>query len=212
MKIIIIGAGGFAREVYQWITDKYSPDAVKGFLSPNKDDLKGFLPEKHIIGTEDSYQFTSEDRCVLAIGSPKLRKVISHKVISRGGLFMNYTHPTAIVSPRAKLGEGVVICPFSLVSPNAVIGNFSVLNFYCSVAHDAVIGNFTVMSPYSTLNGFAETGEGVFLGTRVSIAPSVKIGSWSKLSAGLALTKDVEEFAFAPPTEVKIMKGLAKLF
>ncbi|MBY0316681.1 MAG: hypothetical protein K2Q26_14245 [Bdellovibrionales bacterium] len=208
MRLIIIGAGGFGREVFQWATDQYSAEAIKGFLSPNASDLDGFRIDKPILGTEDTYEFQSEDRFILAVGSPKIRKNISDKILSRGGKFINLIHPTAVVSQLATIGEGVIICPFALVSPNANIEDFSVLNFYCSVAHDATLGKYSVMSPYSTLNGNSQTFEGVFLGTGVSLAPRVEIGAWSKISAGLAVVSSVGDNTLAPPNKIKIMRGL----
>ncbi|WP_413294140.1 acetyltransferase [Bdellovibrio sp. HCB185ZH] len=211
--VIIVGAGGFGREVFQWACDIWGPDSVKGFLSPNAQDLDGFKIDKPILGSEESYTFDADDRFLLAVGSPKLRRIISNKIASKGGTFINLIHPAAQVSQLAQIGNGNIICPFSLVSPNAFIGDFCVLNFYCSVAHDAQLGNYTVMSPYSTLNGHSKTGAEVFLGTGASLAPKVFINSYSKISAGIALTRSLEEeYTFVPPSDVKVLKGMAKLF
>ena len=44
LNIIIIGAGGFGREVYQWAKDSFDNKEykIKGFISNKPDDLKGF--------------------------------------------------------------------------------------------------------------------------------------------------------------------------
>lgn len=208
--IVIVGAGGFAREIYQWLCDQYGENAIKGFLSPNANDLDGFEISKPILGSEDSYVFSSDDEFILAFGSPKLRRIVGNKIKEKGGRFLNLIHPTAVVSSRSHIGEGVVICPFALVSPNAKIQDFSVINFYCSVAHDATLGKFAVLSPYATLNGHSKVEEEAFLGTGVSIAPSTVVGKGAKISAGVAITQNIDEYAFIPPSEIKVMKGFAR--
>jgi UDP-N-acetylglucosamine acyltransferase len=61
-------------------------------------------------------------------------------------------HPTAVVDPRAELGEGVVVGPYSVIGPHVVIGNntrigahvvldgWSIIGTSCEIHHSCVIG------------------------------------------------------------------------
>ena len=49
-------------------------------------------------------------------------------------------HPTAVVSPEAKIGEGVHIGPFTVIERGAEIGDGSVVEAQCFIGEDVVIG------------------------------------------------------------------------
>ena len=53
-------------------------------------------------------------------------------------------HPTAIIIPTAKIGEGVVICPYCLVSDNVQLDDFVMMNTYASCGHDVQIVKYCV--------------------------------------------------------------------
>jgi UDP-N-acetylglucosamine acyltransferase len=61
-------------------------------------------------------------------------------------------HPSALVSPRARLGQGVVIGPFVVVEDDVVIGDG------CEIRTHAVIKRFTELGAQNTVH------EGVVLG------------------------------------------------
>ena len=72
-KIVIVGASGLGREVYQLLSDLGEREKVKGFLDPDKSVLlnsKIYLP---ILGTEESYTPESNDEFVVAITRSYLR-------------------------------------------------------------------------------------------------------------------------------------------
>ena len=192
--IVIVGAGGFAREVYAWLKDGLPSDLrIKGFLSPNPKDLEGFDIEEPILGSEKEYVPTNSDRFVLAIGHMDVRVNVANFLKSRGAKFYTFAHNSAVVSPTASLGEGVVVCPFALVSPNAQVDDFALINFYASVAHDAHVGEFSVLSPYATLNGFAQLGSESFMGTHSTIVPGISVGRRVKIAAGTVALKSVAD-------------------
>src|SRR5438046_506016 len=66
--IIIVGAGGFGREVYQWASVSFSPDQyrIKGFLSQNCHDLDGYNVRLPILGNDQTYYVKPNDRFLYA--------------------------------------------------------------------------------------------------------------------------------------------------
>ncbi len=207
-KFIIVGAGGFGREVYNWLLDSYSDDLIKGFLSPNKNDLNNTGIIKPILGDEQNYNINENDRFILAIGDPNLRFKISNTILEKGGIFESFIHPTAIVSKSAQIKNGTIICPFCIVGPQSIVGSFSLLNFYSSIAHDSILGSYSILSPYSTINGCSSVGDFSFLSTGVSIAPKIKIGSKVRISAGCAITTNIPDNTLIPPLQYKVYRGI----
>ena len=191
--IIIVGAGGFAREVYYWANDTFSKEnyRIKGFLSYNQEDLNGFNIDVGIIGNDDNYKIKENDRFIIAIGDIDIKKGAVNKLKKRGARFISLIHPTAKIIPTAKIGEGVVICPFCLVSDNVQLGDFVMMNAYANCGHDAEVGKYSILSPSVALNGFVKLEDEVFVGTHATVISYKKVGFQSKISANSVVMRDV---------------------
>lgn len=96
---------------------------------------------------------------------------------------MSEIHPTAIVSPEAKLGESVIIGPFCCIGPNVTIGAGTRL-----ISH-AVVDGYTHIGDGCTVFPFASIGlqtqdlkykggkPGVIVGAQTTIRESVTINA-----------------------------------
>ena len=191
--IIIIGAGGFGREVYLWAKDSFSKDQYKitGFLDDNPKILDNYDMDVGIIGNLNSYEIKNQDRFLFAIGDIDVKKRLIIKMKKRGAKFLTLVHPTAIMANTTKIGEGVIICPFCLVSDNVLLEDFVMMNVYSSCGHDAKVGRYSILSPYATLNGFVILEDEVFLGTHTTVIPYKRVGYKSKISANSVVMRDV---------------------
>lgn len=191
-RVLIVGAGGFGREVYRWACGAWPADIgrLTGFLSADPAMLAGHDCPIPILANPLAFQPTPDTAFLLAIGIPRVRRTVAEALCSRGAEFLSLVHPTAIVSPTAVIGPGSIICPLSVVSDNARLGRFTLVNYHSSLAHDAVAGDFAVVSPYAALAGGAEIGDDVFLGLHASVGPGKRIGPRSKVSANSAALCD----------------------
>ena len=197
-RIIIVGAGGFGREVLQWARDAW-PEAssrIVGFLSAESDRLNRHDCSLEIIADPDRYKPQSGDALLLAIGIPVVRRQVAESLRSRGAEFLTLVHPTAIVAPTAAIAEGAIICPYAIVSDAAQVGAFVLMNYHSSLGHDASAGDYSVLSPYATLGGNAHIGDDVFMGLHASVGPGRRIGARSKVSANSCALSD------APPESI----------
>ena len=203
--LVIVGAGGFGREVYQWARAAFDPGShrIKGFLSNRPDDLAGKGIDAPLLGDPDSYAVAAGDRFLAAVGSPSVRRALVERLAARGARFETLVHPTAVVAPTARIGEGVVLCPFATVSDAVILGDFAMLNFYASAGHDARIGRYATLSPYATVNGFAALGDGVFLGSHATVTAGRMLGDGARVSANVAVHADVpaRTLVYGPPAK-----------
>jgi len=199
-EIVIVGGGGFGREVYDWANDFIRAQplnggegtwSVKGFLDDNPRCLDGFDMDVPLLGPIVGYATSRTERFVLAIGTVAAKRAVVAQLRPHGARFLTLVHPTAAVSPSARLGEGVVLCPFTTVSSHATVGNFVTLNCYAFVAHDSKVGDYAVFSGYAAVNGFSELAEDVFLGTRATVVLKKRVGPGAKVSAGSVAMEDV---------------------
>lgn len=184
-RILIVGAGGFGREVLQWTRDAWPEHAGKiaGFLSSDQRVLDGFDTFPEIMGPPDDYRPAPGDYLLLAIGLPYVRRQVAESLLVRGAAFLTLVHPTAIVAASARIGTGAILCPYSIASDSCHVGRFTIMNYHTSLGHDASAGDFAVLSPYATLGGNAHVEEDVFLGLHASIGPGKTVGARSKVSA-----------------------------
>lgn len=196
--LIIVGAGGFGREVFHWLKDwidaydtRRYDFQIKGFLSLDKSELDGFDIPIGILGDEETYEYQKNDLFVMGVGQPGLKRKIANRMLELKAEFFTLIHPTAIVCSSAKIGTGVVVCPFSTVSSDVGLGDFVMLNAFASVGHDCSVGDFCVLSSYANLNGFVTLESEVFLGTRATVVASRTVGTQSRLSAHALVVSNV---------------------
>jgi sugar O-acyltransferase (sialic acid O-acetyltransferase NeuD family) len=191
-RILIVGAGGFGREVLQWARDAWPTmsERIAGFLSADAHVLDGHAATLPILGSPDAFELQRGDGLVLAIGIQGVRRLVAEKLAARGARFLTLIHPSAIVADSAVIGAGTVICPYAVVSDAVRLGQFVLVNYHASLGHDALAGDFSVMSPYSALGGNAVVGADVFLAMHVTVGPNVRVGDNSALSANTCLLND----------------------
>lgn len=194
-RIIIVGAGGFGREVLQWARHAWPEHGHKiaGFLSDDPTKLDGHVTRLPILGSPEAFEPKQKDYLILAIGIPLVRRRVAEELEARGARFLTMIHPTAIVADTAVIGPGTLVGPLVVISDSATIGMFGLLNYHASLGHDAAIGSFVVMSPYATLGGGASVADDVFLGIHASIGPNQKVGSRTYVSANTCVLRDAPE-------------------
>lgn len=208
--VILVGAGGFGREVLRYVKDAVGNDPrvrLKGFLDDNPNVLQGFQCELSILGSIRGYRIEAEDHFVMAIGDPLTRAKIIREMEGRGARFITIIHPTAHVASNATIGNGCIVSPFSSIGSDAKIGNHVVLTWYSSLAHDSITHSFVILSPYATANGSVLLEEGVFLGTHATVNPMIRVGAWSKIAAGSVVYRHVAPYCLAMgnPAEARPM-------
>lgn len=192
-RILIVGAGGFGREVVHWVRAAWPDRAglVTGFLSADTDVLAGRDCDLPILSDPARYEPRLGDGLLLAIGIPEVRRRVADDLLARDAELLTLIHPTAIVCPTAVIGPGSILCPGAIVSDSARLGRCVLVNYHASLAHDSVVGDFAVLSPYAALAGNASIGEDAFLGIHASVGPGVTVGPRSKVAANSCALHDI---------------------
>lgn len=204
--IIIVGAGGFGREVWQYVKDSFgdNPDyAIKGFLDDYPERLAGFSLEDDIIGNTQDYVVQENDCFLIAVGEPAVRQELAERLAAKGAEFLTLIHPRAYVAATAQIGVGCIISPFATVGSFAKLEDHVVLTFYASVGHDAQVGPYSALSPHSVTNGGSVLGQAVFLGTLAVVNPLKQVGCSAKVAAGAVVYRDVPESSLASGNPAK---------
>ncbi len=198
-KILIVGAGGFGRELLQWIRDINAVEPtwqVAGFLDDNLHALDGLDIGCSVVGTISGWKPQSDEVFALALGSPAAKRAVVASLQARGAAFATVIHPTALVSPYAVYGEGLIMFPFSKLSCQTTVGDHVTI-LSTQIGHDNVIGDFTVVSGGCNILRNVRLGADVFVAAGVCVAQDVVVGDGAYLGLGSVVVKDV-----APHTKV----------
>jgi sugar O-acyltransferase (sialic acid O-acetyltransferase NeuD family) len=193
-RLLIVGAGGFGREVLGWALAVPS-DArdweVGGFLDANQAALDGFPGDYSILGDPSSYVPGPNDVFLPAVADPATKLRICRRLRSRGGRFATLIHPSVICGPACRIGEGCVLCPHVTLTTNVTLGEFVTINAYSGCGHDSVLGDGCTISSHADVTGAVRLGEGVFLGSHAAVLPRVEVGNFAVIGAGSAVVRDV---------------------
>lgn len=193
-KILIAGAGGFGRELLQWIKDvnrEVPTWEIVGFLDDDIHALDEVEIDYGIIGTIKDYEAKADEEVAIALGSPAIKRKVVQILKDKCARFATVIHPTAILSPFAHFGEGFIMFPYSKLSCNSSVGDFVTL-LSTPIGHDNVIGDYTVISGGCNIVRNVRIGRDVFVAAGVAIAQDVTIGDGAYLGLGSVVLKDVK--------------------
>lgn len=194
-RLVIIGAGGFGREVLSWARQSASHGTewtVRGFLDddPEAPGIAGLDVPR--LGGVAGYRPEPDDVFTCAIGHVDVKQRCIEAVQAAGGVFVPVIHRSVVIGERVTLGEGVILCPGVIVCPDARIGNFVSVNLHSTIAHDCHVGDFTQIHCHVDVTGNVRVGTCVTIGSHASLLPSVTVGDRTTIGAGSVVNRDVE--------------------
>jgi len=134
------------------------------------------------------------DRAIIAIGANSVRARIAAE-LDDAVEWVSAIHPSAIVSPTATIGTGILLAAGSIVQPSVAVGDHAIINTGASVDHDSVIGACAHIAPGAHLAGNVMVGEGTLVGVGASVIPGITIGTNAIIGAGSVVIRDIPDNA-----------------
>lgn len=192
--LIIIGARGFGREVYDLALDCLTAGSdftIKGFLDDKKDALDGLTGYPPIISSVEDYEIQENDVFTCGLGTPEWRKYYTEKILEKRGKFITLISPHAVIRRNAHIGVGCIVSHFSNISMDVEIGDHCAI-LSSGIGHDSKIGRYSVLSGRVSVNGYVEIGEEAYIASGVCIAPHKKIGRRATVGIGSVVIKNVK--------------------
>ena len=210
--IVIIGAGGFGREV-QWLIERINKAQGQTW------NLLGYVDDGVAVGTliDDlpvlgnlDYLINAETPLAVAcaIGASNTRKKVIDRIITNNNLmFPNLIDPSAIGSERNKFGQGNIVCAGNIFTIDICMGDFNIVNLDCTIGHDARLGSFVTLYPSVNVSGCVTVENETELGTGSHVIQGIAIGTEAIIGAGSVVIRDIPAKCTAVGNPAKVIKS-----
>lgn len=194
-ELIVIGAGGLAREIVSWHnTSKASlKTKIIGFLDDNLNALEAYTSDVKILGKIDLDLIKKNQSIICAIADVVTKKNILQKSLDLNIQISTFLHESCFIGERTSFGKGLVMLPYSLLSCDITVGDLVFINSGSQIGHDVVIGDYTSIMANVDVGGGAEIGNNVFIGSNAVILPGVKIPDNTRIGAGTVVIKSIKQ-------------------
>ena len=183
---VLIGAGGFAREVKAHI----------GQL-----DMKCFVDDKYYDSSSDPLQnifpiskFNPKtQQALVVIGNPHVREEMVKKM-PKGTKYFSYISASAhILGSDVVIGDGCIICAGSIITTNVVIEDHAQLNLLTTIGHDCRIGSYFTTAPGVKISGNCTIGDRVYFGTSACIREKLTVVDDVTIGLNGGVVKNITE-------------------
>ncbi|MGJ8684771.1 MAG: acetyltransferase [Nonlabens sp.] len=195
-QIVIVGAGGFGREV-KFIIDRLNQIKpsyeLLGFYDDNPE-LSGLINGVPFLGTvDDLFAVNNPMNVVMGIGIPAIKELLNTKLKSNPNLkFPSIIDPLAIIgNDNVVIGNGCVICAGVIITCDIVLKDFVTLNLSCTVGHDTLINSYASFMPSVNISGEVVIHKAVYVGTGAKIINQLEIGESTIVGAGAVVSKSL---------------------
>lgn len=182
-RLMIVGAGGLAREMRQLA-------AVVGLGTAQDSWLVDVEDEERALRMAASADF--DGHVVLGLGHAhvRLRAWTRWRSVAQPA-WKPLLHPRADLGDTTQVGAAVVAASGVVTTCDVVLADGVLLNYNVTVGHDVTIGECSVINPGATIAGGVSIGAGVLVGTGANVLEGVSIGDGATVGAGAVVTKPV---------------------
>lgn len=190
---------------------------IKDILNTNGIKVEAFIDDNKNVnecaGRVVLHDATGLSPMIVSIGVNCIRKIVVEKLEANAKAtnndlqFATAIHPSAVVSPSAKIGEGTVVMAGAVINADAVIGKHCIVNTGATIDHDVVLGDYVHVAPGVNISGATTVGEGTWVGVGSCVIQCLNIGKNCFIGAGSVVVKDVPDNVVAYGNPCRVVKS-----
>lgn len=208
MEIIIVGAGGHGKVVRDLARFNASHQLI-AILDDQYEELKLTKEQWYVGPVSYASQFLTQfptARVLIAIGDNQIRKSIVSKLGLTSEHYVTLIHPSAVISPSARIGKGTVVMANAVIQADAVIGDHAIINSGAIIEHDAHAGDYAHIAPRVTITGGVRVQEGVMVGAGATVIPGQCIKQWAIVGAGSVVINEIPAYSTVAGSPARVIK------
>lgn len=196
--LVIIGAGGFGREVWSITTAINSVEPTYeliGFVDDALSDDNAAALERlgaaYLGGSEWLQNAPSGTQGVIGIGSASARRAIDTRFSSL--TWATLVHPDTTIGDDVELGSGSVVAPGSRLSTSIRVGRHAHIDQNVTVGHDSILMDYSRLNPQACVSGNVTVSHGATVGASATIIQGLTVGQNALVGAGAVVTRNVSD-------------------
>ena len=105
--------------------------------------------------------------------------------------FARVIHPSAHISPLARIGRNVLVMAGVVITSNAVIGDHVCILPNTVVHHDVTIGDWGLIGSNVAIAGGSTVGSNCYIGSGTNIIHGVSVGEGTLVGLGSNVIRDI---------------------
>jgi sugar O-acyltransferase (sialic acid O-acetyltransferase NeuD family) len=197
--LLLIGAGGFAREAAEAV---HAVNALRpvwrllGFLDDDPHQLGRSHGHVRVLGPIETVHDHPEAAVVLCTGRPDAyasRRLIAARLGLPEDRYATIVHPTASVGASCRIGAGSVLLAHTVLTADVGVGRHVGLMPQVVLTHDVTVGDFATLASGVRAGGSCRIGEGAYVGSGACLREGVEIGARALVGMAAVVTRDVPD-------------------
>lgn len=195
--VLGVGAGGHAKVVLEILAAEGGYEVI-GLLDADPERAGTHMCGTTVLGGDELLERQYDggvSHAFIGLGGaadtrPRWR--LYEKVRSVGFDVVSALHPSAVVSPSARIGLGATIAAGAVVGPDATLGENVIVNTGALVDHDGRVGDHVHVAIGARLASGVVLEEGVHIGAGATVLQGRRIGRGAVVGAGAVVVRDVD--------------------
>jgi sugar O-acyltransferase (sialic acid O-acetyltransferase NeuD family) len=162
-----------------------------GFIDDTKEKQGKHSFGFQVFGRDILLQFPKA-KMIAVPGNPSsyvIRSQIIAELNTDHDRFATLIHPTASVSPFAKIGYNTLIMAGVVITANSIVGNHVCVLPNTVIHHDSNIGDYSLVGSNVTVAGNTTVGSYCYIGSGTSIINGITVGDNSLVGIGSNVIK-----------------------
>jgi sugar O-acyltransferase (sialic acid O-acetyltransferase NeuD family) len=196
-RLLLVGAGGFAREAAEAILAANRPEPTWELLGYLDDD-----PARHgtviggvpVLDRLDAVHRHPEAQVLLCPGRPDnyvVRSVLADRLGLSADRYATVVHPTATVGSTCTIGAGSALLAHVDLTTDVTVGSHVAVMPQVVLTHDVTVGDFATIASGVRVGGGCRIGRGAYIGSGACLREGITIGDWALIGMGSVVTRDV---------------------
>jgi acetyltransferase EpsM len=186
-KLVVLGAGGLARQIVGVVEDIRDLDILGLTGVPDESSVENDTP---LLGGDEVLR-TLKASYVLGVSNVLVRRKLDDFANELGKEAGIVVHPNARVEKRVSIAPGGVFMPGVNLQEGARLGRHVLANVNVLVGHEATVETQVTISPHAVIGARSRIGAGTSVGIGGIVLPDVTVGEDVVIGAGAVVTKDV---------------------
>lgn len=215
--IVIIGCGGFGREV-AWLIEEINNVNrewnILGFIDDDTLNHGQIINGYAVLGGFEYLKEKKNIYYVCAVGSAKSRRKIVEEKCSKYNIIpATLVHPSVLMNKKnVCIGEGSIVCASNILTVNINVGKHTLINLDCTIGHDVIIEDYVTIYPSVNISGNCKVGLCSELGTGTHIIQGKNIGKGTIIGAGTVVIRDIGDNCVAVGNPARVIKVMEDIY